>query len=128
MLCNFVLLLIEHNGYELSPSTQQNIYRTRAIITRGLYLFYLIFHCGLYCRAVYIAERLVFSWIFFHATKTAQKKDRIGKLSAKKELLLLLLLYLLTWIEKEKLFFVVYIGTTIYGECSRLLIMSKLVG
>ena len=36
-------------------------YRTRAIIARGLYLFYLIFHCGLYCRAVYIAERLVFS-------------------------------------------------------------------
>ena len=40
-------------------------YRTRAIITRGLYLFNLIFHCGLYCRAVYIAERLVFSSIFF---------------------------------------------------------------
>ena len=34
-------------------------YRTRAIITRGLYLFYLIFHCGLYSREVYIAERLV---------------------------------------------------------------------
>ena len=31
----------------------------RAIITRGLYLFYLIFHCGLYSRAVYIAERLI---------------------------------------------------------------------
>ena len=36
------------------------IYRTRAIITRGLYSFYPIFHCGLYCRAVYTAERLVF--------------------------------------------------------------------
>ena len=35
-------------------------YRTRAIITRGLYFFYPIFHCGLYCRAVYTAERLVF--------------------------------------------------------------------
>ena len=40
-------------------------YRTRAIITRGLYLFYPIFHCGLYCRAVYIAARLVYSGIFF---------------------------------------------------------------
>ena len=36
-----------------------SIYRTRAIITRGLYLFYPIFHCGLYLRAVYTAERLV---------------------------------------------------------------------
>ena len=34
-------------------------YRMRAIITRGFYLFYLIFHCGLYSREVYIAERLV---------------------------------------------------------------------
>ena len=42
------------------------IYRTRAIITRGLYLFYPIFHCGLYLRAVCTAERLVFTWIFFH--------------------------------------------------------------
>ena len=36
-------------------------YRTRAIITRGLYFFYPIFHCGLYLRAVYTAERLVFT-------------------------------------------------------------------
>ena len=48
------------------------IYRTRAIITRGLYLFYPIFHCGLYLRAVYTAERLVFTWIFFHL-KSPQK-------------------------------------------------------
>ena len=38
-----------------------SIYRTRAIITRGLYLFYPIFHCGLYLREVYTAERLVIS-------------------------------------------------------------------
>ena len=31
-------------------------YRTRAIITRGLYF---IFHCGLYSREIYIAEQLV---------------------------------------------------------------------
>ena len=35
------------------------MYRTRAIITRGLYSFYLIFPCGFYSREVYIAERLV---------------------------------------------------------------------
>jgi hypothetical protein len=40
-------------------------YRTRAIITRGLYLFYPIFHCGLYLRAVCTAERLVITGIFF---------------------------------------------------------------
>ena len=34
------------------------IYRTRAIISRGLYIFYNIFHCGLYCRAVSITDNL----------------------------------------------------------------------
>ena len=47
-------------------STTAIVYRTRAIITRGLYLFYPIFHCGLYLRAVCTAERLVITWIFFH--------------------------------------------------------------
>ena len=42
------------------------IYRTRVIITRGLYLFYPIFHCGLYLRAVFTAERLVFTWFFIY--------------------------------------------------------------
>ena len=49
-------------------------YRTRAIITRGLYLFHPIFHCGLYLREVYTAERLVISWIFFHLAKSPKKK------------------------------------------------------
>ena len=44
------------------------IYRMRAIITHGLYMFYPIFHCGLYCRAVYDAERLIFHDSFFHAS------------------------------------------------------------
>ena len=35
-----------------------HIYRTRAIITRGLYIFYPIFHCGLYCRAVSVTDNL----------------------------------------------------------------------
>ena len=34
------------------------IYRTRAIISRGLSTFYPIFHCGLYCRAVSITDNL----------------------------------------------------------------------
>ena len=33
-------------------------YRTRAIITRGLYIFYPIFHCSLYCRAVSVTDNL----------------------------------------------------------------------
>ena len=33
-------------------------YRTRAIISRGLYIFYPIFQCGLYCRAVNITDNL----------------------------------------------------------------------
>ena len=36
----------------------ENMYRTSAIISRGLYIFYPIFHCGLYCRAVSIADSL----------------------------------------------------------------------
>ena len=47
-------------------------YRTRAIITRGLYLFYPIFHCGLYLRAVSTAARLVLTLFFFHL-KSPQK-------------------------------------------------------
>ena len=34
------------------------MYRTRAIITCGLYIFYPIFHCGLYCRDVNITDNL----------------------------------------------------------------------
>ena len=52
--------------YTLKLETTFLMYRTRPIITRGLYLFYPIFHCGLYLRAVYTAERLVITWIFFH--------------------------------------------------------------
>ena len=53
-------------------------YCTRAIITRGLYFFHPIFHRGLYLRAVYTAERLVFAWIFFHLR--LPQKNWIGKL------------------------------------------------
>ena len=33
-------------------------YCKRAIITRSLYIFYPIFHCGLYCRAVNLTDNL----------------------------------------------------------------------
>ena len=45
------------NTYVLKPF-QPSIYCTRAIITRGLYIFYPIFHCGLYCRAVSVTDNL----------------------------------------------------------------------
>ena len=34
------------------------MYRTQSIITCGLYIFYPIFHCGLYWGAVYITDNL----------------------------------------------------------------------
>ena len=34
------------------------MYRTHAIITRGLYLFNPIFHCGLYSKAANITDNL----------------------------------------------------------------------
>ena len=66
IFCLFLSLEFEKLPSELG-------YRTRAIITRGLYLFYPIFHCGLYLREVYIAERLVITWFFFHL-KSPEKK------------------------------------------------------
>ena len=36
----------------------QDKYSTRAIITHGLYFFYPIFHCGLYCREVTVTDSL----------------------------------------------------------------------
>ena len=52
-------------GQIFSLSLLNYTYRIRAIITRGFYIFYPIFHCSLYFRAVYNAERLVFH-DFFH--------------------------------------------------------------
>jgi hypothetical protein len=47
-------------GISTGKTPQVSIIFKSAIITRGLYIFYPIFHCGLYCRAVYNAERLIF--------------------------------------------------------------------
>ena len=40
-------------------------YRICAVITHGLYIFNPIFHCGLYCRAAYNIEQLLFHDSFF---------------------------------------------------------------
>ena len=53
----------------MSDQKDQNpiitINQTHAIKTRGLYIFNPSFHCGLYCRAVYNAERSIFHDSFF---------------------------------------------------------------
>ena len=36
----------------------KSMYHTRAIISRGLYIFYSIFHSGLYSKAVNITDNL----------------------------------------------------------------------
>ena len=41
------------------------IYRRRAIITCGLYIFYPTYHCGLYCRAVSVRDNLCSKQDFF---------------------------------------------------------------
>ena len=76
-MCNLNLLHCHHKTFpenwdSKAPSVGTLLaylgttaYRMRAIITRGLYYFYLIFHCGLYSREVYIAERLVLQGNFF---------------------------------------------------------------
>ena len=54
-----------HDGTETKTCTKTVIannightYHTRTIITRGLYIFYPIFHCCLYCRVVSVADSL----------------------------------------------------------------------
>ena len=47
-----------HNRVKSMPK-QSKVYRTRTIISHGLYIFYPIFHCGLYCRAVNIKDNYV---------------------------------------------------------------------
>ena len=39
-------------------------YRTRTIISHGLYFFKPFFHCGLYLRVAYTAERFIFLFHF----------------------------------------------------------------
>ena len=46
------------NSHENKMIIPSNTYRTCAIITRGLYIFYPIFHCSLYCRVVSVTDNL----------------------------------------------------------------------
>ena len=52
-------------AYDSRNLLHTSIYRTHAIISRGLYIFYLIFHCGLYWRVIHNAKRLLFHDSFF---------------------------------------------------------------
>jgi hypothetical protein len=46
------------NSYDTKFGVGKLEYRTRAIISRGLYIFYPNFYCGLYIRAVSITDDL----------------------------------------------------------------------
>ena len=48
------------NPLQLKASLDAFAYCTNAIITHSMNIFYPIFHCNLYCRAVYMAEQLIF--------------------------------------------------------------------
>merc|ERR1719189_2851947 len=65
--------------WEIRKRGQSKIlaYCTRAIITRGLYVFYPIFQRGLYCRAVYDEEQLIFHDSFFFM-QVATKNRIVG--------------------------------------------------
>ena len=71
-------------------------FRTRAIISRGLYIFYPIFHRSLYCRGVYNAERLIihdsFLFILTFIRTASNSKQKIEKTQR----LPYILLYILT--------------------------------
>ena len=57
-------LCIHEDPHNFSDITANEVccsffmYSTRAIISRGLYTFYPIFHCGLHCRAINITDNL----------------------------------------------------------------------
>ena len=53
-------LQVSSLGFRKLNFTRNGIttYRTRAIISRGLYIFYPKFHCGLYSKAAYITDSL----------------------------------------------------------------------
>ena len=52
------LWIYRQNTQIHSRGTQKPLYRMPAIITLGLYFFYHIFHCGLYCREVTVTDSL----------------------------------------------------------------------
>ena len=56
LLCSGLTVNQNHKFH--SETAGENYYRTRAIISLGLYIFYPIFHCGLYSKAVNITDNL----------------------------------------------------------------------
>ena len=65
----------------LFVSMGQNLFWKSSILffKNLLYIYYPIFHCSLYCRAVYDAERLIFHDSFFHPSRN--KKYIVGYFS-----------------------------------------------
>ena len=63
-------------SWDFGITTKKIVYRTHAIITCGLHIFYPTFHSCLYSRAVYTAEQLVFHDSF---SSKATTKNRTGK-------------------------------------------------
>ena len=49
---------------------RETVYHTRTIKSRGLYFFQPIFHCDLYSRAAYTAERPIFHDYFSKSKQT----------------------------------------------------------
>ena len=56
---------LSSNSCTMEPKSFQNriwILKLYTVITHGLYIFYPIFHCGLYCRAVSITDNFSIFW------------------------------------------------------------------
>ena len=65
---------------ETGEPPSKKVYLTRAIKTRGLYIFYPIFHCGLYWRAVYITGNLCtkkVNSLFFSLKSAVYTQERV---------------------------------------------------
>ena len=53
------------------------LYRTRANITGDLYIFFPVFHCGLYCSEVYNEDFIIFSSNLYKGAIQVATKNRI---------------------------------------------------
>ena len=99
-------------AYESRNLLHTSIYRTHAIISRGLYIFYLIFHCGLYLRVVYNAKRLLFHDSFFSSDLYEDTIPKVVETAS----ILLFLLYILTCILHTLIVFVFFRRKVKRGE------------
>ena len=55
---HYIYVWVHYGAKSLKNSHLNILYRTRAIISRDLYNFYPIFHCGLYSKAANITDNL----------------------------------------------------------------------